>query len=287
MAWFSSTTRRPDDTPWLRALRRLCLLAASCAALIAMSPTRAHAQMEQPTLSEFDEKAANAWESAERAFRSGDYIEAIRRYNLLRTKFPYSGLSTLADLRIADAYFTQEKYATAIEQYRAFIKLHPQNDQVTYAAWRVALSFAEQMPKDFWMLPPGYQRDLRSAENAVDELRYFLRRYPESKWDEKATRRLLLARRRLADHELYVAKFYLKRDNPRAAAMRLSYMLKNYPGLGLDPDALFLLARAYVELGDVRKARVALNDLIQVHPDHPLSADARAYMTRHNLKPAE
>ena len=84
-----------------------------------------------------------------------------------------------------------------------------------------------------------------------------------------------------------MAEFYIKRDNPRAAALRLTYLLKNYSGLGLDPKALFLLARAYMEMGDVNKATTALGDLIEVHPDSDMAAKARAYLRRHNLRPPQ
>lgn len=233
-----------------------------------------------------EQKAQKAFKDAERSFKTGDYTEAIRRFNVLRSKFPYSPLATLSDLRIADAYFEQEKYATAVEQYRAFVKLHPEHERVTYANWRVAFSFYKQMPEDWWFLPPGYERDLDRAKETERELRYFLRRNPSSEFEKEATTKLKQTRRRLADHELYVAKFYLKRDNPRAAAMRLSYLLQNYSGLGLDPQALFLLARSYIELKDVDRAVDALSDLIEYYPGDPLASDARDYLERHGLTPA-
>ena len=253
----------------------------ACTFVMAITPTEALAQADN------ENAAKKAFDEAERSFRTKDYIEAIRRYNLLRTRFPYSGWATLADLRIADAYFEQEKYATAIEQYRAFTKLHPEHERVTYSNWRVALSFYKQMPEDWFFLPPGYERDLDRAKDAERELRFYLRRNPNSEYDKDATRKLLETRRRLADHELYVAEFYIKRHNPRAAALRLTYLLKNYSGLGLDPKALFLLARAYMEMGDVNKATTALGDLIEVHPDSDMAAKARAYLRRHNLRPPQ
>jgi len=264
---------------WIGRAVLLCVLSSTVpsASAIAQTPARESGA--------YSVQAASAYEDAERSFRNGDYLEAIRRYNLLRTKYPYSEFATLADLRIADAYFEQDKFATSIEQYRAFVKLHPEHGKVTYANWRVALSFYEQMPKDFALFPPGYERDLVRARDAERELLYYLRRFPKTEYSAEAKTKLALTRRRLADHELYVAEFYFKRDNPRAAAMRLTYLLKNYQGLGLDPQALFLLARAYLELGDTDKAVVALSDLIEVHPERPLAGRARAYMARYKLSP--
>lgn len=260
---------------------RLAILWGASALVVTTTAEDVHAQAAQ------ESAAKKAYDDAERSFRTKDYIEAIRRYNLLRTRFPYSAYATLADLRIADAYFEQEKYATAIEQYRAFAKLHPEHERVTYSNWRVALSFYKQMPENWFFLPPGYERDLDRAKDAERELRFYLRRNPNSEYEKDATRKLLETRRRLADHELYVAEFYIKRENPRAAALRLTYLLKNYSGLGLDPKALFLLARAYMEMGDVYKATTALGDLIEVHPDSDMATKARAYLRRHNLKPPQ
>ena len=77
----------------------------------------------------------------------------------------------------------------------------------------------------------------------------------------------------------------MKRDNPRACALRLTYLLKNYSGLGLDPKSLLLLASAYLRMGDLERARAALTDLVEVHPTSPQAQDAREYMRRYNLKP--
>lgn len=232
----------------------------------------------------YTDQAERAFDEADAAFQAGDFLESIRRFNLIRTKYPYSQYARLSDLKIADAYFRQEKYATAVEQYRTFAKLYPEHPKVTYAKWRVALSFYEQMPKDFFVLPPGYERDLARATDAQRELRFFLRRNDGTEYAPEAERKLLLVRRRLADHEFYVATFYLKRNNPRAAALRLTGMLKEYSGLGLDAQALFLLARAYIELGDVQKASLALADLIEYYPNDPLAAEARDYVRAHSLE---
>jgi len=232
----------------------------------------------------FADAAEQLYQSAMAQLDDGDTLEAISQFNALRNTFPYSKYAPLAELRIGDAYFAQESYATAVQQYRNFVQLHPSHLEVPYAQWRVAEAFYNLMPTDWWLLPPAYERNLRKTEDAVRELARFVKNYPESKYAPEAQKRLAIARRRLADHELYVAEFYLDRDNPKAAEGRLRYLLKNYSGLGLDPQALFLLARAYIELGEVPKAQTALNDLIKYHPESALAAKARDYIKRYNLE---
>lgn len=224
-----------------------------------------------------------AFQKAERAMERGDYIDATARYNAIRAQYPYSQFATMSELRLADAYFEEGNFASAISQYRTFIKLHPSHPQVAYASYRVAESFAGQMPKPFFLLPPTHERELVSTRDAERELEFFLKKYPDNEYTAAAKRKLAEVRRRLADHEMYVAQFYLKRKNPRAAAMRLGYLLENYSGVGLDAQALFLLARSYLELGDLARARTALDDLVENFEGDPLARQARNYIRRHNL----
>ncbi len=224
-----------------------------------------------------------AYQKAERAMERGDYIDANARFTAIRAQYPYSRYATLAELRLGDVYFEEDKFTSAISQYRAFIKLHPNHPRVAYASYRVAESFAAQMPKPFVFLPPTYERELASTRDAARELEFFLKKYPDTEFTAPAKRKLTEVRRRLADHEMYVAQFYLKRKNPRACAMRLTYLLENYSGVGLDAQALFLLARSYIELNDQKKARTALDDLVANFGDDPLARQASNYLKRHPL----
>ena len=49
--------------------------------------------------------------------------------------------------------------------------------------------------------------------------------------------------KRLVDHEVYVARFYLKNDHPKAAAIRIEGAIKRYPGSGREPELLLLAGR--------------------------------------------
>lgn len=260
-------------------VRNLFLLCLSGSVFVT-DPGTAHAQDADATYQSVAEKV---FRDAERALSKGDYIEAARLYNTLRSRFQYSQYAPIAELRLGDVYVGQEKFAAGIEQYRAFMKLHPNHPEVPYASWKIAESFYKQVPDDWFFLPPSHERELTRARDAERELRFFLNRHAESEHGPKAKKLLVQVRRKLADHEFYVAKFYLERKNPKAAAARLTGLLESYSGLGLDADALFLLGRSYLELKDVDRAKQALLDLIEHHGQHPLAADAREYLAKHNL----
>lgn len=235
------------------------------------------------TVKEASTPAERLYRQAQVRFDRTDFTGAIEKYNKVRNEHPYSRFAVLADLRIGDAYYKQSQWASAAEQYRTFVKLHPNHEQVDYARFRIGKALYQKMPNDWFFLPPSYERDLSSTENAVRALKSFVNKHPDSEHFAKAEKMLRKARRRLADHEMYVADFYLERENPRGAKMRLKYLLNHYSGLGLDAKALYLLAVSHLKLGERDKAKVALQDLVEYHPESTFAKRARNYMEKHDL----
>jgi outer membrane protein assembly factor BamD len=227
--------------------------------------------------------AERLYRQAEVRFDRGEHTSAIEYYNQVRNEHPYSRYAKKADLRIADAYFEQGQWSSASEQYRTFIKLHPKHDKVAYARFRIGKAMYEKMPDNWFFLPPAHERDLSSTKRAARELSSFVESHPDSEYIEEAREMMREARRRLADHEMYVANFYLERDNARGAKMRLKYLLNNYSGLGLDAKALYRLAIAHTELDEPARARTALQDLMEYHPDSEYAERAKNYMDNHDL----
>jgi len=227
--------------------------------------------------------AESTFRAGEAALAKGNYLEAGRQFNIVRSRFQYSQYAPLAELKLGDVFMGQENYPAAVEQFRAFMKLHPSHPEVPYASWKVAMSFFHQIPSDWFFLPPAFERELSRSRDAARELQFFLNRHADTQYAAEARKNLAQVRRRLADHEFYVANFYLDRKNPKAASLRLRGLLEQYSGLGLDAQALFLLARSYLELKDVDRARQALEDLVEYHPNHPLASEAKTYLSKHAL----
>ncbi|MFU8806207.1 MAG: outer membrane protein assembly factor BamD [Bradymonadaceae bacterium] len=238
---------------------------------------------DKPTT--YSDMAEHTYFQGERSFEKKDYFKAMQSYNTVRNQFPYSRYAALADLRIADAYYAQEQYSSSIEQYRSFVRLYPRHEEVTYAYWRIANSFYEQMPSDWWLMPPAHERDLSRTREAVRELRLFLKHFPESEYAPEAQRKLAEVRQRIAEHEYYVAEFYLRNKNHKAVVGRLTYLLTHYAGLGFDREALLQLGKSYLEIGERERAITALEDLVQVHPNSEQAKEARRYLAQ--LAPAE
>lgn len=214
------------------------------------------------------------YDVAREDLEDGLYPEAISGFTELKTKFPYSKFAALADLGIADTYFERGKFIEAIDSYRAFLKFHPSHPEAPYAMFRIGEAYYEQIPGDWWFLPPSAEKDQASTRMAISAFRDMLARYPDGKHAEEGRKRLAEGRRKLADHEMYVARFYFTREHYTAAVARAEGLIRDYPGLGLDSQALMLAALAHRALGDDDKARLALKRLKAKNPDSAESSEA-------------
>lgn len=229
---------------------------------------------------DYTEAAALAYAQAERAMGRRDYEGARGRFGEVLQQYPYSEYAVLSELRIADCFFEERTWARAIEAYRRFARFHPSHEQVAWAEYRIAASYSRQMPGDFVLMPPSYERELRDARAAYDQWNAFLSRWGGTEWATEARVSRAEVRDRLASHELYVGRFYLHQGNAYAAAVRAEDLVSTYPDSTQVPDALHLLAHARIELGDVEAAIVVLTRLSEEFGETSAGRDAGAWLAR-------
>ena len=191
----------------------------------------------------------------------GLYPEAIKSFSVIKSKFPYSVLARLADLRISDTYFSQGKYSDAIGSYRRFLKYNPDHREAPYALFQIGESHYERVPGDWWFLPPAAEKDQGKVKLAISAYQDLVAQHASGPYADLGRERLRLCRRKLADHELYVARFYFKRKHFKAAAGRAEKLLSDFPGLGLERDALWVAARSRIATEEPTLARPLLERL--------------------------
>ena len=240
------------------AMNRLLRIAAAAALLACQTLSELGEDGANP---DYAKDAAANLKLGQEAYDGNDYANAQRYFEYVATKFPFLDAAKIADLRLGDVALATEEYAAGRERFKTFVRMHPTHPEVDYAALRAAESHFLEAPRPFILLPPAFEKDLTGVKNAVRALNDFLRDYPESEHRDQAKKTLDEARRRLADHELYVAEFYTKRKQWPAVVGRLKNVLNEYPGLGYDEDVLFKLHDAYKAMNDSQGASDALKQI--------------------------
>ena len=131
----------------------LLLLVATCAGACASS--------EESKNVTYALSAKQNYERGLEELKAENYAEAVHYFTYVKQKFAFSKYASLAELALADTEFARGNYQEAIDAYKSFTRLHPTHEKVEdgYVAFRIAESFVKEMPDDFFLLPPSYDRD--------------------------------------------------------------------------------------------------------------------------------
>lgn len=270
--------------------RLLVVALLGCLSLLAFGTLSGCEKAEPKTALSYTADAKRAYEEAMVEFDSHNWIEAQSLLREVKRKYSYSKFARLAELRIADADFEQEKFAEAIRAYRQFVHDHRSDvEEVAYARSKIAEAQYSQISESF-LLPSADERDQAVIVDAFKELKSYVHDYPNAKETEKIRKLLADVTARLMRHELYVARFYLNRDNFEAAVLRVQYAMRTFAGgpsikghaadidSGLEAEALLLLGEIYLKMHKFADAREAFGVLLESYPQSPLVLQANNYL---------
>jgi outer membrane protein assembly factor BamD len=234
---------------------------------------------EAQTALDYTDNARRDYEAALAAYEDKNWELADELLNEVRRKYAYSRYARLAELRIADGNFQQEKFAEAISGYKEFVHDHPNDPEVPYARYRVAKGEYDSVSQSV-LLPPLEERDLASVNDALNTLRNYLADYPSSEHAEELRYMLDVVLGLLARHELYVARYYLAEGRFEAAIMRCEYSLKTLKSSGLEPEGMVLLGEIYMKQKRKKDARDVLNKLLELYPESAFAVPAKNFLAQ-------
>jgi len=246
-----------------------------------LGPCLIGCEQEYRPVSAFDysEKAKRDYEAAMDDFDSKNWEAARQKLAEVKRNYGYSRYARLAELRLADADYEQDKFAEATAGYKAFVHDYPNDPEIPYARYRVTMTQYDAVSASF-LLPPLEERDLAYVNDAHASIRAFLNDYPNSEHAPQLAYMQSVVTGLLARHELYVARFYLGRDKFPAAIARIQYSLRSYPNSGLEPEGLVMLAEVYLKTKEREKARTVLELLLTRYPTSPFVVPAKNYLSR-------
>lgn len=229
------------------------------------------------TAEQYQEEARAAYEEAVAAYLDEDWEVALRMFGEIRRDFSYTRYARLAELRLADIAFRQEKYAEATSAYKSFARDYPSDPEVPYARYRIVRAQFLQSGSSVFQ-PPLEERDLGSVRGAYSSLSSFLADYPDYHRRVELDYMLEVITGVLVRHELYVARFYLDRDEFAPAIERVRYALDRYQASGLEPEAITLLGETYLKMRDRERAVAAFQRVLRDYPASPFAVPAREFL---------
>lgn len=173
--------------------------------------------------------------SAMENFNTGHYKTALKDFEEIMDIYPFSKEALLAELKAADSHYYMGEYPEAKIYYQQFEEQHPTNQAIAYVMFQTGMCDIKQTDR--------IDRNVTSARDAIHSFSRLLRAFPDSPYTKEARARKKAAQEFLANHELYVAVFYVKSKRYKEALHRLKYLLTMYPESAIVPKAQQLQKR--------------------------------------------
>lgn len=195
--------------------------------------------------------AKDFYEESKRALSAGEFKTAIEHLENLEARFPFSPYARQAQLDVAYAYYKFEEPDSTITAADRFLRLNPRDEHVDYAWYLKGLANFNRGSGflDSWFPRDPAQHDSKSLKDAFSDFSTLVRRYPDSPYAADAHKRLIYLRNELAEQEVVVADYYIKRGAFLAAAQRAQYVMEHYSQAPARARALQIMDEAYTRLG--------------------------------------
>ena len=187
---------------------------------------------------------------AQKAVKNSSYGEAIKQFEALQSRFPFSEPARQAQLDLIYAYYKNREIDPAIDAADTFMRENPTNPRVDYAYYMKGLVYFERQSN--W-LERRFNVDLSqrppiNARKSFEAFQQLMDKYPHSLYVSDARQRMIFLRNRLADFELHVALYYMRRGAYVGALNRAKYCVENYDGAPAVKGSLRVLVDAYRQL---------------------------------------
>lgn len=190
--------------------------------------------------------AADIYRRAEAQLAAGENVAAASTFDEIERLYPFSQFAKRAIIMSAFASYQGGQYAAARTSARRYVNLYPSDEDAAYAQYIIALTYYDNIV--------DVERDQNVTENALQELREVVSRYPESDYARDATLKVDLTLDHLAGKEMTVGRYYLKRGHFTSAINRFRRVVDEYQSTSQTPEALHRLTEAYLALGLEREA---------------------------------
>ena len=209
-------------------------------------------------------------------YERGSYERAVEQ---LQRVFEFGRVHEWADdaqFTLAKTYYADRQFVLAANEFDRFVGLYPREDRIEEASYLRAMSY--------YHLSPAFNLDQSDTERAVEHLRLFLGKYPESEYAQDIGLKIDELQYKLAHKLMTKARLYERGEMYEAAAITYQRVLEKYPSTA-DVDASLLGAmRSWVAYADasvaarkkerLQKALDTYDRLVQLFPNSNVLKDA-------------
>ena len=188
-----------------------------------------------------------AFEEGYAELENGDVLFAAKKFNEAELLYPQSMWAPKAALMAAYAYYSQDYYFDAEYELKRFLKVYPNEKNVSYAHYLLGMVYYEKIVDE--------KKDLEPLILAEEKFKFIVKSYPDTDFALDSTYKLDLIQDYLASKEMYIGVHYIKKKKWIAAINRFKNVVNNYEETSFIDEALHRLVELYYRLGLIEESQ--------------------------------
>ena len=200
-----------------------------------------------------DQEIITAFNEAYEAIEQGDPFFAAKKFLEAELLFPQSEWAPKSALLASYAFYLQNYYSEALENLQRYLKTYPSHQDVVYAHYLIAMCYYETIE--------GEKKDSAPLIKAKDKFNFIIENYPNTDFSIDAKFKLNLIEEIIAAKEMYLGRYYLKKEKWIAALNRFKIVIENYNQTVFIEEALHRMVEINYKIGLENEAQKYANIL--------------------------
>jgi outer membrane protein assembly factor BamD len=184
---------------------------------------------------------------AYRNFEIGDYNQAIKIFEIVEKDYSYTEWAPRALLMRAYMYYDAGDYVAALTHLQRFKQRNSGSKNLQYVEYLIGICMFEQINYISLTQEP--------TELALRQFEKIMSNYPSSSYATDAKFKIDLINEQKAGKEMYLARYYAKKEMWLPALYRLNNVFKDYQSTVFIEEALHRLVEIHYKIGNIETAK--------------------------------
>ena len=202
------------------------------------------ATLEEGTI---EEQMILAYKEGLELFEKGDALYASKKFNEAEILFPQSIWAPKSSVMSAYSLYYYNYYGDAIFQLERHLKNYPNDKNLAYVHYLIAICYFEKLSDE--------KKDLEPLIQTQKKFEYIINNYPNTDFAIDSKYKLDLILDMLAAKEMYIGRHYMETEKWIGAINRFKNVINNYDDTVYVEEALHRLVEIYYKIGLIDEAK--------------------------------
>ena len=202
------------------------------------------ATLEEGTI---EEQMILAYKEGLEFLEKGDALYASKKFNEAEILFPQSIWAPKSSVMSAYSLYYYNYYGDAIFQLERHLKNYPNDKNLAYVHYLIAICYFEKLSDE--------KKDLEPLIKTQKKFEYIINNYPNTDFAIDSKYKLDLILDMLAAKEMYIGRYYMQTEKWIGAINRFKNVINNYDDTVYVEEALHRLVEIYYKIGLIDEAK--------------------------------